>query len=501
MLRRALVGRALHDVAIVGSGVAGALLAWRLASRGLKVLLVEAGPAVDRAQAVARFRALPTLEAPYPPTALTPRPEYLQAGPVPFTGVYEQRVGGTTWHWLGTAFRPLPGDFSRWPLSYAELEPFYGEAERELGVAGDSLNALGSPRSTPYPMPALPLGVLERKVAAASAPLGYPLVALPAARNSVPYDGRSACCASASCVPICPSGAKYDASVHVAKAVRAGAELLAECRVERVLFGEGRVSGLVCVRPDGSGLSLQARSYVLACHSVETVRLLLSSEACRGSGQVGRNLMGAPGQVSWCLAAEPLFPYRSPQVLAGILRFRRGRRERAGFWTAVGADGWPVRTPPELAREFTARGLFGARLREAIRDHAERQLLLVSSCEQRPSAENRLELVGDSLKVHYSIDDYTRGALNEATLVHERIFEALGATFRNHLDSAADPAHILGTARMGVSAADSVVGPDLRCHDLANLYLVGGMVFPTATSAPPTLTVAALALRLAAGMG
>lgn len=495
MHRGPVVGGALYDVAIVGSGVAGALLAWRLASRGLQVVLVEAGPVVDRAEAVARFRAEMTLQAPYPPTPLTARPTYTQVGPVPFTGVYEQRVGGTTWHWLGTAFRPLPGDFARWPLSYADLEPFFGEAERELGVAGDSLNALGSPRSTPYPMPALPLGVLERKVASASAPLGYPLVALPAARNSVPYDGRSACCASASCVPICPTGAKYDASVHVAKAVRAGAVLVAECRVER-LEGTGIVTGLLARRADGSTLRIEARRYVLAAHSVETVRLLLASGAANSSDQVGRNLMGAPGQVSWCLAAEPLFPYRSPQVLAGMLKFRQGTRDRAGFWTAVGADGWPVRTPPELAREFTRKGLFGARLREAIRDHAERQLLLVSSCEQRPHPDNRITLQGDRLRVHYSIDGYTREALNEATRVHERIFEALGGTARNHLDSAADPAHILGTTRMGLDPRTSVVTPAMRCHDVANLYLVGGMVFPTSTSAPPTLTVAALALRL-----
>jgi len=459
--------------------------------------LLEAGPRVDRAEAVARFRAEPTLQAPYPPTSLTPRPQYQQEGPVPFTGVYEQRVGGTTWHWLGTAFRPLPEDFERWPVSYADLEPFYGEAERALGVAGDSLNALGSPRSTPYPMPALPLGVLERKVAAASAPLGYPLVALPAARNSVPYDGRSACCASASCVPICPTGAKYDASVHVAKAVAAGAELVCDCRVERLEILEGLVSALVARRSDGSTLRVEARRFVLAAHAVETPRLLLASEACRGSGQVGRNLMGAPGQVSWCLAAEPLFPFRSPQVLAGMLRFRGGTRRRAGFWTAVGADGWPVRTPPELAREFTRKGLFGERLRAAIRAHAERQLLLVSSCEQRPDPANRVFLEGDRLHVRYSVDDYTRDALNEAVRVHERIFEALGGTERNHLDAAQDPAHILGTARMGADPRTSVVDPSLRCHEHANLYLVGSMVFPSATSAPPTLTVAALALRLA----
>lgn len=142
------------DVVVVGAGVAGALVAARLAAAGAKVALLDAGPRVDRAQAVARFVNAPvkTPECPYPPSAEADHPlsinvhhYYRQAGPDAFKSTYLKVVGGTTWHWLGTCLRFLPSDFRLrslygkgvdWPIDYQALEPYYLQAERELGVAG-----------------------------------------------------------------------------------------------------------------------------------------------------------------------------------------------------------------------------------------------------------------------------------------------------------------------------------------------------------------------------
>src|SRR5690349_18938580 len=132
------------DVLIIGAGVAGALVAWSLARAGVGVTILEAGPSVDRAEATERLRrAVAKLpEAPYqrPPHAGSPatiNDTYLrQDGPDPFSSTYLRVVGGTTWHWLGTALRLLPSDFEMhrqyglgedWPITYAELEPWYGE--------------------------------------------------------------------------------------------------------------------------------------------------------------------------------------------------------------------------------------------------------------------------------------------------------------------------------------------------------------------------------------
>ena len=229
------------DVIIVGSGISGALLAAKLSAAGVKVAILEAGARVDRAEARQRFWNAPIRvpECPYPPTPQANHPIsndpdywYRQAGPNKFKSTYLKVVGGTTWHWLGTCLRFVPNDFRLrtahgrgidWPISYHELEPFYGEAEHEIGVAGDSGEPLASPRSVGYPMPAIPQTFLDEAYARALTGTEYERRATPQARNSVSGNGRPACCGNASCIPICPIGAKYDATVHLSLAERNGA--------------------------------------------------------------------------------------------------------------------------------------------------------------------------------------------------------------------------------------------------------------------------------------
>src|SRR3954447_18690971 len=112
------------DIVIVGSGVAGALVGAKLARAGLGVVILEAGPPIDRDTAVEVFRVAPAKvpESPYPNTAWAPRPSvleigipgtgyFVQDGPDTFGSTYERIVGGTTWHWLGSCPRLLPSDF------------------------------------------------------------------------------------------------------------------------------------------------------------------------------------------------------------------------------------------------------------------------------------------------------------------------------------------------------------------------------------------------------
>jgi choline dehydrogenase-like flavoprotein len=252
-----------YDVVIVGAGVAGALIGSRLALAGAKVVILESGPRVDRDEAVDRYRGAiaKTPESPYPGTDWAPRPDtldpdlyYVQSGLEKFKSTYERRVGGTTWHWLGTSIRLLPSDFELktrygvgvdWPLSYQELEPWYGEAEWELGVAGDSSLDLGSPRSTDYPMPAIPISYGDQLWVKAAAKLGLRVEPTPQARNSVEYQGRPACCGNAMCIPICPIQAKYDASYHVKVAEDAGARVMENAVAHRIeVDAEGKVTAV-----------------------------------------------------------------------------------------------------------------------------------------------------------------------------------------------------------------------------------------------------------------
>ena len=329
------------DVVVVGSGVAGALVAWQLAKAGADVTILEAGPPIDRDEAVEKFRAATAKvpESPYPNTDWAPRPSvleigvpgtgyFIQEGPDPFGSTYERIVGGTTWHWLGSCPRLLPTDmlmFSAfgvgvdWPITYAELEPWYVAAEHAIGVAGDDDSDQGSPRSAGFPMPAVPISYLDKVVDAAANRLGYRVEATPQARNTETFNDRHHCVGNSNCIPICPIGAKYDALVHLDLAVEDGAHLIPNAVVWDIsLNADGSAAGVVYRRPDGTDETVLARIVVLAANAIETPKIMLIANGGDGVGnssdQVGRNLMDHPIQlryalsVSRCTHSEGHFP-------------------------------------------------------------------------------------------------------------------------------------------------------------------------------------------------
>ena len=521
------------DVIIVGSGISGALLAARLSVAGVKVAILEAGARIDRAEARRRFWNAPIRvpECPYPPTPEAEHPIsndpdywYRQVGSAKFKSTYLKVVGGTTWHWLGTCLRFVPNDFRLrtvhgrgldWPIGYDELEPFYSEAEHEIGVAGDSDETLGSPRSAAYPMPAIPQTFLDKAYALALAGTHFEVRATPQARNSVDRDGRRACCGNASCIPVCPSGAKYDATVHLSLAENHGAILHAETTATRIEVGaEGRVAAIDFKRWEGSEGVARGKVFVLAAHAIETPRLLLHSRSeaspngvANSSDQVGRNLMDHPTQLSWALAAEPVWPYRGPLSTSSIENFRDHgfRKDRPAMRIEIGNDGWawPKGAPVSTAAEFARQGLRGRALDAALRDQASRHLRLASQVEQLPDAENRVTLDPDEKDIYgvplprlaFRLDSYVEAGLLAARAAHAEILSRLGATEIQHRDAPEGAGHIMGTARMGDDAKDSVVDRDLRSHDHRNLFILGSAVFPTGATANPTLTIAALSLR------
>jgi glucose dehydrogenase len=521
------------DVLIVGSGVCGALVAARLTARGTKVLVLDAGPRVTRSSALTQYRAaaIKVPECPYPnavyaPHSTSDQPDgyYLQNGPDKFEATYLRQVGGTTWHWLGTTLRFVPDDFRLrskfgvgidWPLSYEDLEPWYCEAEQELGVAGDPDASLDAPRSRPYPLPGIPLSYLDRRVADAAARRGYRVEPTPQARNSQRYQNRPVCCGSSSCIPICPVQAKYDATVHLTQAERGGAQIIDQAIASAVEIGsDGRVSAIRYKRPDKSEARVTARVYVIAAHGVETPKLLLQSRTAErphgvanSSDQVGRNLMDHPTRLSWALAAEPVWPFRGPLSTAGIESPRSGdwRADHGSLRVQVANRGWEwaMGTPQHTVRTLADEGLRGTDLARALADHSARELQLVTMVEQLPFPENRIfpdEERRDAIgiprpRISYRIDDYCRRALDHGQRIHQDIFEAMEATGIEHGKTIFSAGHIMGTYRMGTDPRTSVVTPEQRAHDHPNLFLLGSGVFPTGAASNPTLTIAALALR------
>jgi choline dehydrogenase-like flavoprotein len=521
------------DVIIVGSGISGALLASRLTAQGIKVAILEAGAKVDRGEAVTRFwsAVIKVPECPYPPVPEAMHPVsdnldfwYRQTGPDKFASTYIKVVGGTTWHWLGTCLRLVPNDFRLktlygqgvdWPISYDDIEPFYGEAENEIGISGDSSNDLGAPRSSLYPMTQIPPTWLDKAFAKALGGTEYKVAPTPQGRNSVDHATRPACCGNASCIPVCPIQAKYDATVHLDMAVAKGATLHEQTTATFVNVGpDNRVSGIAFKRWDGSEGLAVGKVFVIAAHAIETPRLLLNSQSearpngvANSSGQVGRNLMDHPTQLSWALADDAVWPYRGPLSTSGIENLRDGdfRKERGAFRIEIGNDGWswPTGAPITLASDLGKQGLRGEGLNDALNYQAARHVRLASLVEQPPLPENRVTLDPDIKdkygvpvpRIAYRLDDYVKAGFAASRKAHDDIFKRLGASGIEHSPEAQGAGHVIGTARMGADPKTSVVDADLRSHDHPNLFILGSAVFPTSATANPTLTIAALSLR------
>jgi choline dehydrogenase-like flavoprotein len=514
------------DVVIVGAGVAGGLVAHALASVGVKVLQLEAGPRLDRGNIVERFRNAVKKDfmAPYPAAHHAPHPTVendtylIQKGPHPYNAQYIRAVGGTTWHWAAVAWRLLPNDFklkSRygvgrdWAIDYNVIDPYYHRAETELGVSGEG--ELDSPRTNPYPMGKIPLSYMDQRFMDVLNANGFTVAADPVARNSIMYDDRPPCCGNNNCMPICPIGAQYSGNVHVEKAERAGARLIPDAVVFRIEAGPDRTIRAVHYKDFGGGIhNVTARIFVLAANGIETPKLMLMSAdetfpkaIGNSSDMVGRNLMDHPGTQVRFLANEPLWPGRGPQYMTSVVNFRDG--DFRGQYAAKKLHLSNEIHNNDIARKLLKKQIIGSQLNRDIRVQAARQLTIHSFYEQLPESENRIVPSRDQRdaigipqpEISYSINDYVRRSAKHTHDVYDQIAKLFGGTDIVHNDDFGNNNHIMGTVIMGLDPKDSVVDGNCRCYDHPNLFVAGSAVFPSSASVNPTLTIAALSLRLA----
>lgn len=545
-----------YDAVIVGAGIAGAMIGWQLAQEGLKVLILEAGergPA--RLQLVGAYAASDTksLGSPYKinddvKNIFFPEGEkdYDQLGPNNFKSTYVRRVGGSTWHFLGNMPRHLPNDFQLysqygvgidWAIQYKDIEEWYCKAEKETGVSGNHKewqDVFGAFRTDAFPMPEIWQSYSDSLFIKALQNFeidGIPVIvrSTPQARNSQLYDDRPACAGNSTCVPICPIGAKYDATVHVRKAERSGALILEKAvavkiKVKSDSGSDSNVQSILFRTYDKQQHEVSGKIFVLAAHAIESAKLLLmspigESEAtvANSSDQVGRNLMDhLQGQVG-AIASEPVFGFRGPPTTSGIDGFRDGefRATRAAFRMSLGNDGMGrLESPTKTLENLVEKDLlFGKELKAKLTDRLSRLIRISYSAEMLPRADNRVLLSKqppDALGIpkpalQMTLEDYNRKAFDYAREVIKSIFRRMNISEKDMVfdTNPIDPnfysgaGHIMGTCRMGIDPKMSVVDAECRSHDHQNLFIVGASVFPTGGTANPTLTVAALALRAA----
>lgn len=508
------------EVCIVGAGAAGGIMALELARRRIRVVVLESGPRHDFRRRREYVRRYLRHEDPW----RTPRSgldRHTVSG-APHYGLDGRRVrgvGGSTLHWEGYALRLHADDFRMrslhgiaddWPIGYEELEPYYGRAERALGVAGSDGDPWASPRSGPFPLPPFPFSYSDRLLARAAGSIGVALQTLPQARNSAAYGGRPPCQACSTC-HVCPTGAKASIDLtHIPAAEATGnARVLPDATALKLEHDTaGRVRAVVYAHADGVPRRLPARLVVLAAGAIENARLLLLSRPAafpaglaNSSGLVGQRLMSHPALDVTGRMNEKTYPYRIGFSTAMSRQFAIGghRSSRAAVLLEFLNSAGP--TPAQLA---LTSGLSGDALRRHVKEEFGRHLSIRVYCEQLPDRANAVSLdarVRDDLgnavpHIAYRVSRYERDGLEAGRRVAHRILEVMGATELRSTGLLL-AAHQIGTHRMGADPRTSVVDPSLRAHDVPNLYLVGSGCFVTASAVPPTLTIAALAIRAA----
>ncbi|MFC7248513.1 GMC family oxidoreductase [Halomicroarcula sp. GCM10025324] len=527
-----------QDVCVIGSGVAGALVAYALSDRGHDVVMLEAGKRFDPANRLQRMeRAIrPEYHLPEVWDMGGERDRFTSSGDLYYAlnRTRVKAVGGTTLHWLGITPRFHEKDFemqsryglaSDWPIGYEDLRPYYAEAETELGVSGGTDNPFAPPRETDFPMDAFPASYSDSLFAEACEALGITMHSVPQARNSEPYDDRSQCVGYSTCIPVCPSGAKYSGDVHVRKAQSNGARVISQAPVqylEHDSAGE-RVEAAVYATPDGERHRQEARQFVLACGAVEIPRLLLLSRSSQypeglanTSGVVGKYFMDhlvvrVGAELDEPTNQEPIgyqtrethqfYDHDDSPPGSVKLVFENVNPPSLAESALRGGD---TGTPGDLS-DVVAGDTWGDELVDTVRDRMpNRRVGMFGNPETLPRAENSVTLDYEKTDSHgnpvpdvsFTIGGYERRTIEFIRDVQRDILNEMDAS--NIVDSPLRTAsHKMGTTRMGTDPSESVVDSRLRTHDLRNLSIASSSVFVTGGAMNPTLTIAALSLKAA----
>ena len=481
------------DVIIIGSGMGGATLAAALAPSGRRIVILERGKRLEHSPEARDPEAI------FGRGHFRPDEEWLDGQGKPFNPGNYYIAGGNSKFYGAVLMRYRAQDFSPirhlggttpgWPVTYADMEPWYQAAEALYRVRG----TLGEDPTEPahsgdYAFPPVPdepaIADLRARLARvglhpSSLPLGVDIERW-LAKGQTPWDAFPDTC-----------GGKMDAeTVGLANALQhPNVTLQTGARVVRILAEGGKATG---VEVEGQGV-LTAPLIVLSAGAVMSAALLLASAdaghptgLANGSDQVGRNFMNH--NLSGVLALHPF--RKNPSIYQKTIQIN-------DFYLTGGADGTPLGNIQMLGKISGAILASDTPIPRSIAGWiARRSVDVLAMSEDLPNPDSRVTLRDGQVCL-----DWKRSNWNTHLALVAKLKQSLKkAGYPIVLSSTFDrrtPSHQCGTARMGDDAATSVVNAQCRSHDIANLYIVDASVLPTSAAVNPSLTIAALALRAA----
>src|SRR5437773_1035986 len=563
-----------YDAVVVGSGAAGGMAAHVLTSQGMQVLLLEAGKKINIEKELrsmewpyenARRGGLPpgshalrhneyTIRQPPYARASTYKHVYSYVGgwdggdyvknilvdekDHPYTGtkyawVRARLLGGKTNIWGRAALRRSDYDFKGkthdgygedWPISYADLEPYYDKVDLYLGISGHKEN-----------LPHLPDSLFQRpnKLTAAEGKRRQSLQQM--GRTLTPYragvttDGvknkyRSKCFGRGACGRRpggCDIHAAFDSPTGlIYPAMDTGNLTLRTNAIAREILVDnntGKARGVSFVDAEsGRAYEAQAKVVVLAASTLESARLMLLSKSGahpngigNSSGHVGHNfcehVMG-PG-VTALVKDRVGQPKTIDDGRPGgfyIPRFRNLSDRNASFIRGYGFEGSAGSTMfPNRAQETHG---FGSTYKKTVRDRAGAYISMGGFGEVLARYENHVDLDPvrrdkwgiPVLRFSYGFGDNEKKMCEDMANAAQEMFEGAGFEIVNvdrKVLTEGWSIHELGTARMGTNKKTSVLNQFQQSHDVKNLFVVDGSSHVSASCQNPTWTIMALAWR------
>ena len=539
----------VYDAVVVGSGAAGGMAATELCLKGLKVLLLEAGPKLDLAtdfhhhakpyEFDFRGRIRPLERAKYNYAANEwNKPHFINELEHPYTGkkfawVRARCVGGKTLHWGLVSLRFSPRDFKaasfdgygeNWPLAYEDVEPYYTRVEEMIGVCGHADHLENNPDS--HFLKPVPFNCPEEMFRSAVARRfpDRPIIHGRSAVATEPIHGRAPCHYCGHCGRVCNVGASFSSTAVLLPIAEATGNLTLRPNAvawQVLTDREGRARSVLFLdRLTRQPQEAFGKVIVLGAGCLESTRILLNSKDSDHPGGLG-NSSGALGH------------YFCEQIMAGdILGVMPQLRGRRAFADDARPDGSEIYIPrfrnlkdrsPHFIRGFGFEGGggseefpgfalkipgFGAKFKEEVKKNYAAVISIGSFGEVLARYENSIEIdpeVRDAwgipvLKFNIEWGPNELAMARDMVDTQREFLQAAGAEILEERTEPLPPGwsiHEAGTARMGEDPQRAVLDRWNRCHDVRNLFVVDAASFVSASEKNPTLTIMTLAMRAA----
>jgi choline dehydrogenase-like flavoprotein len=409
---------------------------------------------------------------------------------------------------------PEGSTLSDWPISYADLEPYYEKAEYEIGVSGDvTPDPFHGPRRRPLPMPPLPVNREYGILKPAAQRLGLHPFDIPMLRNSVPYNGRPPCMQCRWCVGFaCEVNAKCGTqNTAIPAALATGnCELRTGCMAREVLIdARGRATGVAYYDADDRLREQTADIVVVSSAAVESARLLLNSKSKMHPeglgnryGWVGRNLQGHSYSGAWGLFDFETYDDIGPGANIAVCDYNHGNPGLIGG--AMLANEF-IRLPYQFVSAAPpGTPQWGQGHKDFMRQCYRSSIAIQGPTQEIPIAESRVEVdpkVKDfwGLPVARLSGGKHPKTMETAVAMAEKAeawLKAAGAirTWKKIPGKGTSGGqHQAGTCRMGDDPRTSVVDKYCRVHEHDNLYVIDGSVHVTNGGFNPVLTIMATA--------